>query len=205
MTRTSSNMQAHVVDIRNIGEIEEKSFFVDTNVWFWFLSAIGYSDGHPYQVDQYPNFISSIFKKNKLFACVVNLVELSFIIEDTSYKIFCKENNSEITKKNYRYNYPEERKKIVEEINRVWNNLKDFASVLNSEIVADCDIDNILNTINESYIDAYDSLILHQMTKNGIECLISDDFDYSTTRVKFIYTANDKIVSKARSCGRLIS
>ncbi len=204
MTPAPTNKQACVVDIRkDVGVIEEP-IFVDTNVWFWFLSTIGYFSGKPYQVDVYPNFISSIFQSNQLYACVVNLIELSSIIEDACHKIYCREHGVELSKKQYRYTVVDERNKIVDEIKGIWENIKNFATIIDTEVSAHCDIDIILESITNTHVDAYDSLILHHMAKHGIQCIISDDFDFITAPNVHIYTANEKMVSKARHSGQLL-
>ena len=204
MNTSFSDFKSQVVDIREPQDISDKTFFVDTNVWFWLLSTIGYYDGQAYQVEQYPEFINAIRSKNRLCACAVNLVELSHIIEDTCHKIYCRENGQELPKKQYRHTLPDERKKIVDEIKGVWDNMKNFASVLDTEIEAETDIDEILNTITECKVDAYDALMLHNMIKCEIDYIISDDFDFSTIPSVVVFTANRKIVTRARACGKLV-
>jgi hypothetical protein len=194
---------SNIIDIRQIENIKGKTFFVDTNVWFWFLSTTGYGNGQNYQTEAYPNFISDIFSSNKLYACVANLIELSYLIEDTCYKIYCDENDIKIGKKTYRYEFPEERKRIVEEINSVWKSLKDYASILDTEIKAGMDINNILESITSGMVDAYDAIMLNNMKKYRIDCIISDDFDFSSIPNISIYTANNRVIAGAKSCNKL--
>jgi 3-dehydroquinate dehydratase len=202
------NVRANVVDIRKPFKSEGIVFFVDTNVWFWYTTVIGYADGKAYQIDDYPSFISSVLGTGKLIASAINLIELSFVIEDVHFDIFredCRlQRRPQITKKEYRHKFPEKRKEIVQEIKSSWDSVKVVAEITDTNLDSKKDIESILDSVTNSQVDAYDLAILENMKRARTSCILSDDCDFVTVPGITIYTANPSVIEKARSLQRLM-
>jgi predicted nucleic acid-binding protein len=166
---------------------------------------LGYDGGTRYQTNDYPEFIAKALGKCSLLASVVNLVELSSIIENKHYEIYKEENNSKISKKEYRHTLKDERASIVEDIQNAWDSLCQCAEIVNIEANSTTDVNTILDNIAKMQIDAYDLMILNLMKKQGIKNILSDDSDFATVPYITLYTANPTIIKNARGQGKLIS
>jgi len=200
----SYKIQSNVIDIRNDVDIEGKSFYVDSNVWFWVSSNWGYQSAGLYQIEYYPNFINEAVEKSRLFTSIINIIELSHLIEKTRCDIYNREINRKLTLKEYRYNHPDKREETTGIIKSSWECLSSMAKVLRTEFDEKDDIDQAIEIMKRSQIDSYDSLIFQTMEKNNIKNVISDDGDFATISGMNVFTANRNVVEAATEQGKLI-
>lgn len=200
----SYTIQSNVIDIRKDVDIEGKSFYVDTNVWFWITSLWGYDCAAFYQNKYYPDFVNKAIEISKLYTSIINVLELSHVIEKTGYDIYKKETGSELTFKEYRHNLPEKRKETTDIIVSSWECLSGMARVLRTEVDEKYDIDQAIEILTRSQIDSYDSLIFQTMEKNDIKNVVSDDGDFATIPDVTVFTANRNVVKAAEEQGKLI-
>lgn len=170
------------IDIKNESPKKDDSYFVDTNVWFWFTYASSKSflahEPHEYQKTFYPNFIESALNKGaQLFYSPLTLVELSNLIERSEWNIHkLLQQNDCIPLKTFR-KAEEHRKSVLEEINTAWATIKTMAKPL--PLTVDESLpDSFIDIISKYKIDGYDALFFYAMTENGIQNIITDDKDF---------------------------
>ena len=115
-------VQANVIDIRSDTPQQNDIFFVDTNVWFWQTYANA-SRSHPSasnKIREYSTYlISALSKGATLTYSGLILAELAHIIEKTEREIYIK-SHVQVNSKEYRHNFPDERGKVVLEVQSVW-------------------------------------------------------------------------------------
>src|SRR6218665_1839346 len=122
------NLLIRTLKMNNIHKIttarphHKDRYFVDTNVWFWVTyCASNTVQAKWYQLTYYPNFIENALNEGaKLFHSPLIFSELANIVENTELKIFNIGRNGEaLTKKKFR-EIPEQRAKVLSEINSAW-------------------------------------------------------------------------------------
>jgi len=196
-------IQANVVDIRHDTPKQEDVFLVDTNVWYWMTYTKASQTAIPYQIRNYPRYISRALSSNsQLRKCGLSLEELAHIIEGTERKIF-QRTNPDIKTKEYRHNHPAERNNVVTEIQAAWGQVKSMATAI--EITIDTDsTDRALTRMASEPLDGYDLFILEAVSQAGIVNVITDDGDYTTVPGIQVFTANNNVIETARNQGKLI-
>lgn len=200
------NIQAEVFDIRRDIPKANDIFLVDSNVWFWITysrASLGDSPPNYYQSKYYPDYLKKARNVGaKLIWCGLSLAELSHLIEKTEREIYIKM-NSMIRPKEFRHNLHAERKKVVDEIEASWGQVKSMAdavdTVLNEKV-----IDTMVNKIKAYPIDGYDVLIIESMISAGIVNVITDDGDYTTTPGIQVFTANQNVIDAATDSRMLL-
>ncbi len=197
------DIKATVFDIQKDYSVFGQTFFVDSNVWYWVTSPQGYDAAAYYQNEYYPPFFEKACGSSKIFASIINLVEVANIIEANHLRIYNQLHSPPISKKDMRYDMPGERKDVVEEIQASWGCLKALAVVIDTEIDGDTDSKDALDLISAYPIDSYDSIISLTMKKHGIDCILSDDCDFATLPGISVYTANKNVIETARRNGKL--
>lgn len=61
-----------------------------------------------------------------------------------------------------------------------------------------------LNCFQAVQVDGYDIFLLESMNSNGIIQVLTDDGDFTTVPGIQVYTANNNVVSSARTQGKLL-
>ena len=86
---------AKVIDIRNVKKEDipqDEVFAVDTNALIWThysKASSPHINKHPYQVIEYPNFISKLMSNgNKIVTTTLNITELCNVTERNEYRIY---------------------------------------------------------------------------------------------------------------------
>jgi hypothetical protein len=180
---------------------------VDTNVWFWQTYINASATAQPYQLRDYPNYLTqSLVQGSTLSYSVLTLAELASIIERTELTIYNQSSGLNLKPKEYRHNYPSERANMVAEVQSAWSQVEAIA------VSADLTInDNIaraaLNRFQAQAIDGYDLLILEAISRAGTGQIqvITDDMDYATVPNIQVYTSNSRVIQLARVQGKLLN
>lgn len=195
-------IQADVIDIRQDTPKTEDAFLVDTNVWYWVTYTKASQTAQPYQIKDYPTYISrALSSKSQLFKCGLSLAELSHRIEKTEHEFFSYTRT--LTLKEYRHNYPQERATVVQEVQAAWGQVKSMANAVDITVNKDS-TDRVLTRMASEPLDGYDLLILEAISQAGIVNVITDDGDYAMVPGIQLFTANHNVIEAARNQGRLI-
>lgn len=197
-----------VVDIRKDNPKCSDSLFVDTNIWYFYASSYS-SLADTYQKRIYPSYIKKMYNvKSNILRCELNLVELSNVLEKELYKIFLEKNDliyDDLSLKDFRYNYPDERDNFVDELCMSWDSIKDISKsfdVLIDESVSKSIIKETLN----SYLDGYDLIYLDSIRKKDQKpSILTDDRDFSTVPDITVFTANNKVIDAAKKKNLLVT
>ena len=144
-----------------------------------------------------------------MFYCGVNISELAHIIEKTLFDFFVDTRKKDkkyypSNIKKYRHNYPQERKKVIRRIQSACHNIEKIANLV--EVTLNYHTTRSLITqIQDSSIDGYDAYILEAMINSGINQIITDDGDFATVAGIIVFTANDGVITAAKSQGKFIT
>lgn len=193
-------VQAEVVDIRSDKPKKDDIFLVDTNVWYWLTYTQASQSALPYQITDYPTYISkALSKKSLLLYCGLSLSELAHNIEQTEREIF----NATLKAKEYRHNFPHERANVVAEIQSAWSQVTSIA-VSTDITINEATTNTALTRFSTQPLDGYDLLILEAMEKAGIIQVITDDGDYITVPGIRVFTANQNAIAAASNQNKLL-
>ena len=193
-------VQAEVVDIRSDAPKNEDIFLVDTNAWYWYTYTNASISSRPYQITEYPSYIAKAISANSLLLyCGLSLAELAHNIEQTEREIF----SSTLKPKEYRHNFPNERAKVVAEVQSAWSQVTSTA-VCTDVLVSEDTSNAALTRFQTQLLDGYDLLILEAMDKAGVTKIITDDGDYVTVPGIKVFTANGGAIAAAISQGKLL-
>lgn len=202
------DIQAQVVDIRVDLPRPDDMFLVDTNVWYWHTYTNANVSALDYQIDNYPEYLIQAISANSVLSYIgLTLSELSHLIEQTERNIFVKSlklDPKKFKSKEYRYNYPDERKKVVQEVVTAWSQVRSIAAPLDFT-VNETATNSALLRLQSQTLDGYDLFMLEAMNKEGITQIITDDGDFSTIAGISVFTANSNIIRAAKTQGRLIN
>lgn len=201
----SYKIEADIVDIRSDIPSKTDSFFVDTNVWYWFTYSAASILANHYQTKYYPEYIKKILTTNAgMKRCELILSEIAHLIEKSEYDIFCTGLAEQLTSKEFRHNYPEKRKDVVEEIEIAWetvcNSSESFAITMDEKRSNDT-----LEDLKKYCLDCYDIVYLREMKETmDLPMIITDDGDFATVPEITVFTANNTIIKAAQAVGKLI-
>lgn len=198
---------AEVIDIRSFNHIQDKKYFVDTNVWYWTTYATGKKmpeDNSPndYQINEYPNFISEALDNNcQLYHCSLNIAEIAHLIENIEHKIFC-DTKVDDSLKNFRRKRPTERERVVNEILQASNGISSMSNLLDLNLNSNKNSE-LLDSLSKQCTDFYDSAYVDLMKNNDIPIILTDDADFASVKGIKVYTANDSLIRQAENQKRL--
>ncbi len=193
-------VQAEVVDIRSDAPKNDDIFLVDTNAWYWYTYTNASISSRPYQITEYPSYVAKAISANSLLLyCGLSLAELAHNIEQTEREIF----SSTLKLKEYRHNFPNERAKVVAEVQSAWSQVTSTA-VCTDVLVSEDTSNAALTRFQTQLLDGYDLLILEAMDKAGVTKIITDDGDYVTVPGIKVFTANGGAIAAAISQGKLL-
>jgi predicted nucleic acid-binding protein len=203
-------VRADVIDISNDVPQKEDIFMVDTNVWFWQTYSNAELSGRdaPARVSEYSAYLSSALSNEAtLTYSGVILAELTHIIEKTEYEIYLKSNGlkpKDLRSKEYRHNLPNERLKVVSEVQFSWSQVKEIAVPLDLSIDEET-THAALTRFQTQAVDGYDLLILEAASRESLTKFITHDSDYVTVPDIQVFTSNQNAIESARIQGRLVS
>jgi len=190
---------ANIIDIRNvnISDISKNEIFaVDTNALFWThysKASSPYINKHPYQVIEYPNFISQLIGNgNKIVTTTLNITELCNVTERNEYNIYKATNNvKQLSLKDFRRlqaersNYKSEIDTMIFEIKTVYDNQIEVIEI-NDDI-----INLYKNELCQNSCDVFDYIAIEHLKKIGINNYITDDKDFSSVSGINLYTTSE--------------
>ena len=202
----SLEIRAEIVDVGC--DIPQKSdiFLVDTNVWFWQTYINSSTTARPYQLKNYPNYLTqALVNGSTLSYSVLTLAELSSIIERTELDIYNKSNRVRLRPKEYHHNLPKERAKVVAEVRSAWSQVEAIA--VSADLQINDDIAKAaLTRFQTQAVDGYDLLLLEAISRAGTGRVqvLTDDMDYATVPQIQVFTSNKTIVEEATRQGKLL-
>jgi predicted nucleic acid-binding protein len=194
-------VKAEVVNIQFDTPQKNDIFLVDTNVWYWLTYTQASISPPPYQINDYPAYLTKIISaQGLLLYCGLSLAELAHNIEKAEREIF----STTLKPKEYRHNKPTERANVVAEVIVAWGQVTSIA--VSTDVTIDETTTNAsLTRFQTQLLDGYDLLILEAMDKAGIVQVITDDGDYVTVPGIKVFTANRNVITAARNQGKLIT
>ncbi len=187
---------ANIIDIRNvdIGTIDqEKIFAIDTNalIWTHYSKASDPNlNKHPYQVIEYPNFISKLLQNgNKILTTTLNISELCGVVEKNEYRLYKAINGQANLKfKDFRNiavertNYKTELDTMIMEIKAAYNDQIEIVEI-DENIIS-----NFQSDICSNRCDVFDYAVIKYLKGIGVTDYISDDKDFETIDGINLYT-----------------
>lgn len=199
----SYTIQAHVVDIAADAPRTTDAFLVDSNVWYWMTYPNAGNAARPYQLSDYPQYVNrALAIGSRVCHTGLSLAELSHLIEKTEREIYEKW-VAPIESKEYRHNLPDERSRIVKEVQAAWGQVKGLAALVDVA-VDDPTTDAALVRLQNQQVDGYDLFILEAMTRCGITQVLTDDGDFATVPGIQVFTSNRTVLQAASSQGRML-
>jgi hypothetical protein len=197
-------IRADVVDIQTDEPKNSDAFMVDSNVWFWTTYSSASTEAKPYQTKHYPNYLAKALDIGaRVCRCGLSLAELASLIERTQWRIYC-DYVQKIEAKEYRHNLPDERERIVSEVQAAWGQVKSMAESVGVEI-NDLTTDAALTCFQNQLVGGYDLFLLETMAREDVLQVITDDGDFATIPGIQVFTANRNVLNAARDQGRIIT
>lgn len=192
---------ANIIDIRNVKKEDipqDEVFAVDTNALIWThysKASSPHINKHPYQVIEYPNFISKLMSNgNKIVTTTLNITELCNVTEHNEYRIYKAINKkSSLSFKDFRkiqterINYKNEIDTIIMEIKAAYDNQIEIINV-SAEI-----IENYRKELCQNSCDVFDFIAIEHLKKLGIHNYITDDKDFATVSDINLYTTSEEL------------
>ena len=201
-------VQATVVDVRQDLPKVGDSFYVDTNAWFWTVysrTQIAPEPPREYQTTFYPAYLKKVLNMGaKLHWCGLSLSELARQIEKVERKIYCRTAVAVLDDKEFRHNLPDERKRVVQEIDDAWKSVEATAKASGGGCVNFPELDAVfmtaaLDDYKQLQMDAYDLFSVRAIRAANITQVISDDGDFCTVPGITLFTANPSAISAAQA------
>lgn len=202
------NVRAKIVDIRTDTPKDSDVFIVDTNAWYWLFysrASLTPNGPHAHQLADYLAFLkTAISASAKLHCYGLTFAELAHNIEKAEREIYATHTGNAIKPKSYRYDYPNQRLKLVSLINDTW------ADVLSVSTMLDLNMDNsfmqsALTLFPSAGLDGYDLFMAEAALKSGITQILTDDGDYATVQGLTVFTANTRVIQAAQAAGKLVT
>ena len=192
---------AKVLDIRNVKKEDipqDEVFAVDTNALIWThysKASSPHINKHPYQVIEYPNFISKLMSNgNKIVTTTLNITELCNVTEHNEYRIYKAINKiSSLSFKDFRkiqterMHYKNEIDTMIMEIKAAYDNQIEIINV-SDEI-----IENYKKELCQNNCDVFDFIAIEHLKKLGIHNYITDDKDFTTVSDINLYTTSEVV------------
>jgi hypothetical protein len=198
-------VRAQAVDLGAVAPTANDTFFVDTNVWYWLVydraSMSSYAP-RPYQLQAYPAYIKKALTAGaRLLRSGLILAELCHLIEKAERDIHQSHLGRQISPKQFRHDYHDERARVVAEISSAWEQVVSMSAPLDLTI-SENEENSILSRLTSGQaLDGFDLLFLEAMKAGGIDQVITDDGDYAAAPGVRMYTANRSIIRSTRNIG----
>jgi predicted nucleic acid-binding protein len=193
-----------IFDLNNSPAIKGEKYFIDTNVWYWTTYISSKIMGVPnqpaaYQIKDYPRFLERAIEDGAVLChCPMTFSELANIIENTELCIYQNENNKQgFPKKEFR-NIPDERAKVLKEIDIAWTTINSMSTCIDANLCLDF-ISGAQGVMSEGCLDPFDALYVQVMRRNNIDYIVTDDHDFCSINQQMIFTSNKKSLGKKNS------
>jgi hypothetical protein len=196
-------VNAEVIDISTDQPRTSDALLVDSNVWLW-MTYLGPGASTDWRSRVYPNYIKRTRRaKAKLLRCGLSLCELAHQIEQAEFEVFQEAHPNERAKE-FRHNYPLERRSVATSLRAAWRIIKSMAVPLDLT-VDDRATDAATAAFESRLLDGYDLLFVHAMSAAGINQVLTDDGDYCTVPGLQLFTANRQVIEASRVQGKLLT
>ena len=199
-------IRASVVDIRTDEPTKADIFFVDTNVWYWMGYTRASNNAEKYQVKVYPQYLEKALDVgSSLYKCALSFSEIAHLIERTEREIYNEQNGTNIYPKDFRYNYHQQREKILDEIRDTWQ----LANAMTGENTLEVNatnklVDKSIERLNSVHLDGYDLFMVETLFDKEIAKVITDDADFGQVPGLTVFTSNNRLIDAARDQKRLL-
>ena len=186
-----------VIQLEKI-KISIKTLAVDTNILLWaFYGNTTYVQS--YQKNIYPTFLANTIERKdcKIYTTIYNICELFNIIEKNEYELYLKKNeltSEELNKKQYRA-LIEEREKLQRSFNLLYKQISQCVNITEYQISEEM-IKEYNKNYNQHRYDIFDFTLLKFCKENNIECVLTDDSDFSSYKE---YISDIKIITANRN------
>jgi hypothetical protein len=201
-------IRANVIDIGCDAPKQDDRFLIDTNVWYWMVyerASLNPSPPQAYQINAYPTYLSTaISQKSSIYWSSLSLAELAHNIEGTERKIYSDTAGREISVKEFRHGYPENRRKTNNIIRGCWDNVKTLGACAPT-VLDDATTDEAVATFLNAQVDGYDLFITSAMRSANITNVITDDGDYASVKGLNVFTANQNVIKHARAANKIVT
>jgi len=200
-------VRADVIDIRQDTPRPDDSFLVDTNVWYWLTyTRASQTTDSPwnYQLKDYSAYVLRAKSvRAQVYWCGLSLEELAHRIERIELKIL-NETLSQpgIRLKEFRHNRAADRKRVVEEIQAAWGQVKTMAEGLAISI-DQLTTEAAFNMLPHSEMDGYDLFMVQVLESHSLCGIVTDDADFATASDVAVFTSNHKLITEARKQRKL--
>ncbi|MBT8767564.1 PIN domain-containing protein [Metapseudomonas boanensis] len=202
------NVKADVVDIRTDSPLPEDKFLVDTNAWYWLFypkATQQILQAQNYQTSEYPAYLKSAISAGSSLLCTpLNFSELAHNIERSEREIYAYNANRTIQSKEFRHGYPMQRKKCIDLIKDIWEDVTSISSVLPLDL-HQAFLDSSIARFDAIALDGYDLFTVEQMLSQGITNVITDDGDFCTVPGITVFTANRTAIRDATAAKKLVA
>lgn len=197
-------IQADVIDIKADEPKGTDVFLVDSNVWFWVTYTSASTTAEPYQTLHYPAYVDKALAAGaRICRSGLSMEELAHLIEETQWQIYSSY-VQKVKAKEYRHNFPDERTRVVSEVQVAWTQVKTMAEPVNITI-DDATTDAALYSFQNHGVGGYDLFILETMARQNVLQIMTDDGDFATVPGIKVFTANRNILKAAHAQGRIVT
>lgn len=196
-------VRAQIVDIRADAPKDTDRFLVDTNAWYWLFYPRASQTLSASQA-LYPDYLARAFAKATLHCSALSFAELAHNIEKTEREIYANQANRAISTKDFRYDYANQRRKVVTLITDTWANVMSVSTLLDMELGTGF-MQSALTLFPSVGLDGYDLFMAEAALAAGMTQIVTDDGDYATVPGLTVFTANQKVIQAARSVGKLLA
>lgn len=136
--------------------------------------------------------------------CELIFSEIAHVIEMSEYDIFCEGFEEKPSLKEFRHNFSDERKIVIEEIEIAWetvcNSSESFAITMDEQSSK-----HTFEDLKKYCLDCYDIVYLREIKKTmDVPQIITDDGDFATVSGITVFTANNTIIRAAKDAEKLI-
>jgi len=197
-------VRAQIVDIRADAPKDTDRFLVDTNAWYWLFYPRA-SQNLSVSQALYPDYLSrALAAKATLHCSALSFAELAHNIEKTEREIYASQANRTISTKDFRYDYANQRRKVVTLITETWADVMSISTLLDMEIGTDL-MQSALTLFPSVGLDGYDLFMAEAARAAGMTQIVTDDGDYATVPGLTVFTANQKVIQAAQAAGKLLA
>lgn len=196
-------VRAQIVDIQADTPKDTDRFLVDTNAWYWLYYPRASQNLSAFQAP-YPDYISRALKaKATLYCSALSFAELAHNIEKTEREIYANQANRTISTKDFRYDYANQRRKVVTLITETWGDVMSVSTLLDTNLDS-AFMHSSLTLFPSAGLDGYDLFMAETALKTGTTQIITDDGDYATVPGLIVFTSNRNTIQAARLAKKLI-
>lgn len=191
---------AKTVDLTTYAPINnQRDFFLDTNVLYWYTYPRVHIISNPYTKQQsapYYDFVDTLVSNgNPLYTSIYNITEMLHVIEKNEFSLY-KIQHPELkwTIKDFR-KISNERDQMKRNLSTTLSNVKNICTILDFNFTYDS-LEQFVLEFDNHRCDTFDYAILKNCIKENKLNVISDDSDFSTMEQLHLYTANTTVLAK---------